>query len=124
MRAQDVFAAKAAAAEFFWLKEPFAIFHCQTVRFRGLASFADYLSSIHRSFACAGTSQIRALAYSEERKTDSWPDFKIDCAVRNLTNTGARIQVANTVNLPQDFEMNFRRLPLDQTMPACLANSD
>lgn len=48
----------------------------------------------------------------------------IDCAVRNLTNTGARIQVANTVNLPQDFEMNFRRLPLDQTMPACLANSD
>lgn len=29
----------------------------------------------------------------------------IDCAVRNLTNTGARIQVANTVNLPQDFEM-------------------
>lgn len=31
----------------------------------------------------------------------------IDCAVRNLTNTGARIQVANTVNLPQDFEMTF-----------------
>lgn len=31
----------------------------------------------------------------------------IDCVVRNLTNSGARIQIANTVDLPQDFEMTF-----------------
>jgi hypothetical protein len=31
----------------------------------------------------------------------------IDCVVRNLTNTGARIQIANTVELPRDFEMTF-----------------
>ncbi|HZP68301.1 MAG TPA: PilZ domain-containing protein [Pseudolabrys sp.] len=31
----------------------------------------------------------------------------IDCVVRNLTNTGARIQIANTVDLPQAFEMTF-----------------
>lgn len=31
----------------------------------------------------------------------------IDCVVRNLTNTGARIQIANTVSLPPDFEMTF-----------------
>ena len=31
----------------------------------------------------------------------------IDCLVRNLTNTGARIQIANTVDLPKDFEMTF-----------------
>jgi hypothetical protein len=31
----------------------------------------------------------------------------VECVVRNLTNTGARIQIANTVHLPQDFEMTF-----------------
>jgi hypothetical protein len=31
----------------------------------------------------------------------------VDCVVRNLTNKGARIQIANTVNLPQAFEMTF-----------------
>ena len=31
----------------------------------------------------------------------------IDCVVRNLTNKGARIQIANTVGLPKDFEMTF-----------------
>jgi hypothetical protein len=31
----------------------------------------------------------------------------IDCVVRNLTNKGARIQIANTVELPKDFEMTF-----------------
>ena len=31
----------------------------------------------------------------------------IDCVVRNLTNKGARIQIANTVVLPKDFEMTF-----------------
>jgi hypothetical protein len=31
----------------------------------------------------------------------------IDCVVRNLTNKGARIQIANTVNLPRAFEMTF-----------------
>ena len=31
----------------------------------------------------------------------------IDCVVRNLTNNGARIQIANTVDLPQAFEMTF-----------------
>jgi len=31
----------------------------------------------------------------------------IDCVVRNLTNKGARVQIANTVALPKDFEMTF-----------------
>jgi hypothetical protein len=31
----------------------------------------------------------------------------IDCVVRNLTNKGARLQIANTVDLPKDFEMTF-----------------
>jgi hypothetical protein len=31
----------------------------------------------------------------------------IDCVVRNLTNKGARLQIANTVDLPCDFEMTF-----------------
>jgi hypothetical protein len=31
----------------------------------------------------------------------------IDCVVRNVTNSGARIQIANTVDLPKDFEMTF-----------------
>ena len=31
----------------------------------------------------------------------------IDCVVRNLTNKGARIQIANSVDLPKDFEMTF-----------------
>ena len=31
----------------------------------------------------------------------------IDCVVRNLTNKGARLQIANTVDLPEDFEMTF-----------------
>ena len=31
----------------------------------------------------------------------------IDCVVRNLTNKGARVQIANTVELPKDFEMTF-----------------
>lgn len=26
----------------------------------------------------------------------------IDCVVRNLTNIGARVQIANTIDLPQD----------------------
>lgn len=31
----------------------------------------------------------------------------IDCVVRNVTNTGARLQIANTVDLPKEFEMTF-----------------
>ena len=31
----------------------------------------------------------------------------IDCVVRNLTNKGARLQIANTVDLPREFEMTF-----------------
>jgi hypothetical protein len=31
----------------------------------------------------------------------------IDCVVRNLTNKGARLQIANTLDLPRDFEMTF-----------------
>jgi len=31
----------------------------------------------------------------------------IDCVVRNVTNSGARIQIANTVELPKDSEMTF-----------------
>ena len=31
----------------------------------------------------------------------------IDCVVRNLTNKGARLQIANTVDLPRAFEMTF-----------------
>jgi hypothetical protein len=27
--------------------------------------------------------------------------------VRNVTNSGARIQIANTVDLPKEFEMTF-----------------
>jgi len=28
-------------------------------------------------------------------------------SLRNVTNSGARIQIANTVELPKDFEMTF-----------------
>lgn len=31
----------------------------------------------------------------------------IDCIVRNVTNSGARLQIANTVDLPEEFEMTF-----------------
>ncbi|MGB7857292.1 MAG: PilZ domain-containing protein, partial [Pseudolabrys sp.] len=31
----------------------------------------------------------------------------IDSVVRNLTNKGARLQIANTVDLPRDFEMTL-----------------
>ena len=31
----------------------------------------------------------------------------IDCVVRNLTNKGARLQIANTVDLPRDFAMTL-----------------
>jgi len=31
----------------------------------------------------------------------------IDCAVRNVTNSGARVQIANTVDLPDDLGLTF-----------------
>ena len=31
----------------------------------------------------------------------------IDCIVRNLTNTGARIRIQNTVNLPEVFDLTL-----------------
>lgn len=31
----------------------------------------------------------------------------IDCAVRNVTNGGARVTIANTVALPDDFGLTF-----------------
>ena len=33
----------------------------------------------------------------------------IDCVVRNLTNKGARVQIANMVELPKDFEAGAAR---------------
>jgi len=31
----------------------------------------------------------------------------IDCIVRNVTNTGARIHIPNTVDLPEAFDLTF-----------------
>ena len=31
----------------------------------------------------------------------------LNCVVRNLTNVGARIAIANTVELPENLEMTF-----------------
>lgn len=31
----------------------------------------------------------------------------IDCVVRNVTNSGARIQIANTVELPDSLSLTF-----------------
>jgi PilZ domain-containing protein len=31
----------------------------------------------------------------------------IDCAVRNVTNSGARVQIANTVDLPNGLDLTF-----------------
>jgi len=31
----------------------------------------------------------------------------IDCAVRNVTNSGARVLIANTVDLPDDLGLTF-----------------
>ena len=31
----------------------------------------------------------------------------IDCAVRNVTNGGARVQIANTIDLPDDLGLTF-----------------
>ena len=31
----------------------------------------------------------------------------IDCVVRNVTNTGARVQIANTVDLPEGLGLTF-----------------
>ena len=31
----------------------------------------------------------------------------IDCVVRNVTNSGARVQIANTVELPDDLGLTF-----------------
>jgi hypothetical protein len=31
----------------------------------------------------------------------------IDCVVRNVTNSGARVQIANTVELPDDLALTF-----------------
>ena len=33
----------------------------------------------------------------------------LDCVVRNLTNVGARIEIPNTVDLPDKFDMTFDR---------------
>jgi hypothetical protein len=30
-----------------------------------------------------------------------------DCVVRNVTNTGARIQIANTIDLPESLGLTF-----------------
>jgi hypothetical protein len=31
----------------------------------------------------------------------------LDCVVRNLTNDGARVEIPNTVNLPEDVAITF-----------------
>ena len=31
----------------------------------------------------------------------------IDCVVRNVTNTGARVHIPNTVDLPEAFDLTF-----------------
>ena len=31
----------------------------------------------------------------------------MDCVVRNVTNSGARVQIANTVELPDDLGLTF-----------------
>ena len=31
----------------------------------------------------------------------------IDCVVRNVTNAGARVQIANTIELPEAFGLTF-----------------
>jgi len=31
----------------------------------------------------------------------------IDCVVRNVTNTGARLQIANTIELPESLGLTF-----------------
>ena len=31
----------------------------------------------------------------------------IDCVVRNVTNTGARVELANTVEFPEDLGLTF-----------------
>ncbi len=54
----------------------------------------------------------------ERRKSGRSPVFKgakivlgntslIDCVVRNVTNTGARIQIANTIELPAGLALTF-----------------
>ena len=58
------------------------------------------------------------MSKSERRKTARSRVFKgaklvintsslIDCIVRNVTNAGARIQIANTVELPETFGLSF-----------------
>ena len=58
------------------------------------------------------------MSKSERRKTARSRVFKgtklvintsslIDCVVRNVTNAGARIQIANTVDIPETFGLSF-----------------
>jgi hypothetical protein len=35
------------------------------------------------------------------------PASTIDCVVRNVTNSGARIQIANTTGLPESLSLTF-----------------
>ena len=35
------------------------------------------------------------------------PSSAMDCVVRNLTNVGARVEIPNTLDLPERFDMTF-----------------
>jgi hypothetical protein len=75
--------------------------------FSDLASFADYLSLIHGRTAVAERRKSTRSRVLKSAKLVIDRASIIDCVVRNLTNKGARILIANTVDLPPDFEMTF-----------------
>jgi hypothetical protein len=72
-----------------------------------LANFADYLSLIHRRLTVAERRKSARSRVLKSAKLVIDRSSIIDCVVRNLTNKGARIQIANSVELPRDFEMTF-----------------
>ena len=48
----------------------------------------------------------------------------LDCIVRNATNTGARVQIANTVELPDPVGLTARRRLLGPSVPRRVAHTD
>jgi hypothetical protein len=98
-----------------------------SVRSRLLKKVLSLLLQLHRSnlrrlrYFSGNSARPKVLnkAYMQERRRSSrshvlkgakivlGTSSVIDCVVRNVTNAGARIQIANTVELPEGLGLSF-----------------
>jgi len=70
-------------------------------------SSAQILVAIGRTPYNARTSQSRSVSCAERREIILGNTSLLDCIVRNVTNVGARLQIANTVDLPETFDVTL-----------------